>query len=87
MKNEEISTRVNAIFEKEFEIDTEKLTPEANLYIELGLDSLDSVDLMVCLEQEFKFKIDRIKDEQTIRAIRTISDVCEFVKSKLNSDT
>jgi acyl carrier protein len=81
----EIAGRVNKILAKEFEIQEDKLTLEANLYEDLGLDSLDSVDLVVALEKEFAFKISREQDEEKIRAIRTIEDVCGFIDSKQKS--
>jgi acyl carrier protein len=55
---------------------------EAKIYEELGLDSLDSVDLIVALENEFNFKINRVKDEATLREIRTIANVISYIRSK-----
>ena len=83
MNNEEqMIERVKKILVKEFELEEKDLTPEALLYDELGLDSLDSVDLVVALEQEFKFKVVRNVDESKIRAIRTLKDVYDFILEK-----
>lgn len=73
---------VREVLAEEFELDEAALRPDANLYEDLGLDSLDSVDLVVALEKKFGFKVVRAQDEQTIRAIRTIEDICDFVRAK-----
>jgi acyl carrier protein len=78
----EIMEKVKKILAQEFELEPAQLSPEANLYVDLGLDSLDSVDLVVALEKEFQFKINREKDEEKIRAIRTLSDIVGFIEAK-----
>lgn len=82
MTEQEIAERVKKILIKEFELKEEDLTPEASLYEELGLDSLDSVDLVVALEHEFKFKVVRNLDEEKIRSIRNLSDIHRFIIDK-----
>ncbi len=83
MNDNDILERVRNVLEEEFELKRPDLAPEANLYEGLGLDSLDSVDLAVALEREFGLKIVRAVDEEKIRAIRTIADVCDFVQEKI----
>jgi len=78
----EIMEKVKKILAQEFELEPAQLTPEANLYVDLGLDSLDSVDLVVALEKEFQFKINRERDEEKIRAIRTLNDIVGFIEAK-----
>ena len=82
MTEQEIAERVKKILIEEFELKEEELTPEASLYEELGLDSLDSVDLVVALEHEFKFKVVRNLDEEKIRSIRNLSDIHRFIIEK-----
>jgi acyl carrier protein len=57
MSNEEIIEKVNSFLAEEFEIDVEKMTPEANLKETLDLDSLDYIDLVVVIESNFPFKV------------------------------
>ena len=85
MTEQEIAERVKKILIEEFELKEEELTPEASLYEELGLDSLDSVDLVVALEHEFKFKVVRNLDEEKIRSIRNLSDIHRFIIEKQNT--
>lgn len=82
MTDQEIFDRVKNILVEEFEVEEESITPDSNLYTELELDSLDSVDLIVALENEFTFKINRSEDEEQLRAMRTINDIIRFILSK-----
>lgn len=82
MTEQDIANRVKKILIEEFELKEEELTPNASLYDELGLDSLDSVDLVVALEREFNFKVVRNTDEEKIRAIRQLRDIHDFIIEK-----
>jgi acyl carrier protein len=76
---DEIVETVNRVMIEEFEVEPEKLRPEAQLRQDLGLDSLDGVDLVVALEVAFGFRI----PEQEARKIRTLGDVHERIRSHL----
>ena len=78
MTEQEIIEKVNKVFIDDFEIDEADLQPEANIFEDLGLDSLDIVDLVVGLQKSFNVKI---RDEENIRNIRTLSDIYDFIKS------
>lgn len=82
MNRSEILERVRKVLVEEFELEEDALAPEAALYEELGLDSLDSVDMVVALEKEFAFKVNRAVDEPRIRAIRKVSDIVDFIEGK-----
>lgn len=82
MTDKEIFDRVKNILVEEFEVEEESISTESNLYTELELDSLDSVDLIVALENEFAFKINRSEDEEQLRAMRTIEDIIRFIQNK-----
>ncbi len=71
---------VNSSLAEEFELEPERLVPEANLFTDLELDSLDMVDLVVVLEGAFEFKI---RDEAALKEIRTIGDIHGFVIAKV----
>ncbi len=81
MTDQDIIERINTGLEEEFEIPREKLTLDANLYEELGLDSLDAVDMVVVLEKEFKIKI---REDEGIQQVRTLGDLYGFVLSKVS---
>ena len=56
MTNEDIVRIVNESFATEFEIEEDKLVPEASIKDDLGLDSLDIVDMIIVLDSVVKFK-------------------------------
>lgn len=74
--NEQIRQQVIAVVAEEFELDPAKLTPEATLYDDLGLDSLDAVDLVVALEKAFTIKL---ANEEAVRSVRTMADLFQLV--------
>ena len=79
MTNDEIIKIINEALIKEFELDSSKMLPEAVLFDTLELDSLDMVDMVIVLENAFKFKI---TEEKEIRGIRTLGDIHNFVIKK-----
>ncbi len=83
MSRDEIADRTKKILIDLFELSAEELNDDASIYEELGLDSLDSVDLVVALEKEFDFKVVRNVDEEKIRSMRLLKDVYAFVEGKL----
>ena len=78
LTDDDIYQRVQTIFIEEFELEPEQLVPEATLFDDLGLDSLDAVDMVVALEKEFGVKM---KDEESIRSIRTLDDLHKLLLS------
>ena len=80
MTNSEIITIINGFLVEEFEVDAEKITPEAVLKDTLELDSLDYVDLVVVIESNFGFKV---KGEDFI-GISTFQDFYNYIISKVN---
>lgn len=57
MTKEEIKSKVNEFLVDEFEVDINKILPDANMRETLDLDSLDYVDLVVVIESNFGFKV------------------------------
>jgi len=76
MTKEEVIKIVNNVFEELFEVPPEKLAPEARIFDGLGLDSLDTVDLIVALQKRFKVQI---REDERVRNIRTLNDIYEFI--------
>lgn len=79
MTDQEIIARIDSSLAEEFELEPQEMTPEATLYDDLGLDSLDTVDMVIVLEGAFGFKI---REEEAIRQIRTLGDIHRFVIDK-----
>ena len=68
---EQVYQKVVEILEELFEIDPAAITPEANLYQDLDIDSIDAVDLVVELK---KMTGKKIRPED-FKSVRTVQDV------------
>ncbi len=84
MTDRAIVDKVHNVLVEEFELDQSDLADEADLYSDLGLDSLDTVDLVVALEKAFGFKVDRAADDEVIRSMRMLRELYAFVTEKMN---
>jgi acyl carrier protein len=69
--------RVKEIIAKELEVEGQQLTPEAKFIEDLGADSLDIVELVMALEEEFGIDI---PDEDADK-IKTVGDAINYLKS------
>jgi acyl carrier protein len=76
MTDQEIIEVINGVFQDVFEIGREKLLPEAHIFNDLGLDSLDIVDLVAALQKSFGVNI---RNEEEVRNIRTLQDIYKFI--------
>jgi acyl carrier protein len=79
MENKEIIQKTNAFLVEEFEADPAMITPEANLKATLDLDSLDYIDLVVVIENNFGFKV----NPEDFQNISTFSDFYNYVATRL----
>jgi acyl carrier protein len=79
--NEEIIAKINDFLAEEFEVDPDKIFPEADLKETLDLDSLDYIDLVVVIENNFSFKV---KPGDFVQ-IATFSDFYNYIISRVNS--
>lgn len=70
---------VTSLLVKLFEVDPAAITPEARLYEDLELDSIDAVDMIVQLQKKTGKKI---KPEE-FKAVRTVQDVVDAVERLL----
>ncbi len=76
MADSELIQAVNEILTDSFEIAPERLTPQAGIFADLELDSLDMVDLAASLQRRFGV---RIRDNDRIRSIRTMQDIYDLM--------
>lgn len=75
MTNEEIIEKIRTTLADEFEIDIDLIQPEAPLMQTLELDSLDLVDMVVLVEQNFGFNV----TGQDFATIKTFQDFYDLV--------
>ena len=81
MESKKIIDTIHSFLVEEFEVEPEKIVPEANLKETLGLDSLDYIDLVVVIESNFAFKV----KPEDFTHIATLQDFYDYVISKVNS--
>lgn len=79
MTDNEIMELVNNSLVEEFELDPTEMKPEASFREDLGLDSLDAVDMVIVLEQAFQFKI---RENEALKSIQTLGDLYAFIINK-----
>lgn len=73
---EEIFEEVKAIIVEQLGVEEEKITMEASFIDDLGADSLDIVELIMALEEEFDTEIPDADAEKVV----TVGDVVEYIK-------
>ena len=80
MERTEIEEKVREFLIEDLEIDEEKIAPEAQLKEDLGIDSLDFVDIVVIVEKKFGFKI---KPEE-MKDVKTLGQFYDYISGKVN---
>jgi acyl carrier protein len=73
-------TRIQNIVAKQLGIDTSKVTPGADFGKELGADSLDQVELVMAIEEEFEMEI----EDQAAGQIATVQDALDYIEGRWN---
>jgi acyl carrier protein len=74
---EEILAYLREVLVELFELKPEQVVPEANLYTDLDIDSIDAVDLILRLKEVTGRKI----QPQTFRHVRTVGDVIDAIQA------
>ncbi len=69
--------RVKEIIVKELEVSAQQLTPEAKFIEDLGADSLDIVELVMALEEEFGIDI----PDEDAEKLKTVGDAMNYLKA------
>ena len=77
MKREDIESKINSFLMEEFEIEGSKISPGAHLKNDLGLESLDFVDIAVIVQKEFGLTL---KGEE-MTAIRTLQNLYDYIET------
>ena len=80
MNRTEIEEKVKGFMVDDLEIDANELVADALLKEDLGIDSLDYVDIVVIVDKTFGFKI---KPEE-MKGVQTLGQFCDYIESKLN---
>lgn len=73
-----IFKKVKEIIVKELNVDESKVTPEANLKDDLGADSIDAVEVIMSLEDEFNISI----SDDAAQSIKTVQDLVSYIETE-----
>jgi acyl carrier protein len=78
MSQEEIFTKVQKIVSDQLGVDSTEVKPEASFANDLGADSLDTVELVMALEEEFDIEI----PDEAAEQIATVQAAVDYIKEK-----
>lgn len=79
MERSEIEEKVRNFLIEDLEIDEDKIADDARLKDDMGIDSLDFVDIVVIVEKTLGFKI---KPEE-MQGVQTLRQFCDYIESKV----
>lgn len=82
MADKSIEQRVTDIIVDQISVNAEQVTPEASFLDDLGADSLDTVELIMAFEEEFKDEIKGEIPETDAEKLQTVGDVIKYIKNK-----
>ena len=75
-----IEKRVKEIIVEQLGVNESEVTPEAKFVDDLGADSLDLVELVMALEEEYNMEI----TDEDAEKIQTVGDAIEYIKSHMS---
>ena len=78
MTNEQLVEEISTIIEERLGVSAADITPEKSLINDLGADSLDSVELIMSIEQKFGLSI----PEEAAENIKTVGDIISYVQAQ-----
>ncbi len=85
MADKTIEQRVKEIIVNQLNVNEEQVTPNASFLEDLGADSLDTVELIMAFEEEFKDEIQGQIPETDAEKLQTVGDVIKYITAKSGS--
>ena len=79
LSKDDIASKVKEITSEQLGVDESQITPEAKFVDDLGADSLDTVELVMALEEEFDLEI---SDEEAEK-LTTVEKVVDYIENRL----
>ncbi len=69
--------KVKAILAEQFDVEEDSITSETSIINDLGADSLDVVDLLMSIEDEFEVEV----PDEEIENIKTVDDLVKYIEN------
>ena len=69
--------KVKAILSEQFDVEEDKITPETSLIDDLNADSLDVVDLLMSIDDEFEVEV----PDDEVENIKTVDDLVKYIEN------
>lgn len=76
-----IEDRVRKIIAEQLDVSEDKVVPQASFMGDLGADSLDSVEVVMALEEKFEIEI----PDEDAQKILNVQNAIDYVKEKVSS--
>ena len=71
-----ILEKLKNIFERDFDIEGDEITPDTNLFLDLDFDELDLYDMVMSVEDDFEMEL----SDEDLEKIKTIGDLIKFIE-------
>ena len=68
--------KLKNIFERDFDIEGDEITPDTNLFSDLDFDELDLYDMVMSVEDDFEMEL----PDEDLEKIKTIGDLIKFIE-------
>ncbi|MHB1323064.1 MAG: acyl carrier protein [Coriobacteriia bacterium] len=79
MEHDEILAKVKEVIVDQLSVEEDDVTPDASFFDDLGADSLDIVELVMALEDQFGISI----PDEDAESIKTVGDAVEYIAANM----
>jgi acyl carrier protein len=86
MADKTVEQRIKEIIINQLGVSEDRVVPEASFLDDLGADSLDTVELIMAFEDEFKTELQGEIPESDAEGLQTVQDVVAYIEGKLNKE-
>lgn len=74
--------KIKEMIVEQLDVEADEVTMDANIQEDLGADSLDIVDLVMAVEDEFEIKI----EDEAVEGMKTVGDIVNFINKEKAED-
>lgn len=74
--------KIKEMIVDQLDVEADEVTMDANIQDDLGADSLDIVDLVMAVEDEFEVKI----EDDVVEGMKTVGDIVKFIDAEKAED-